>query len=149
MSDPNIRQLQEIEANERWLAQMPEVRASDEALEAVKLAVRRELAAHTLQAPRRSWRAWTGSLAAAAAVALATTIGWRSLRVEPTLPASHEVITSLPSTGSTTQIVMLDEQLETLEAWSVDDSWQTGGADLYEAFKEVMDDDTGRQNGTM
>jgi negative regulator of sigma E activity len=149
VSEPNIRQLAEIEANERWLAQMPDLRASDKAIEAAKLAARRELSASSSMPARRTWRAWTGSLAAAAAIALATTVGWRSFRVEPAAPMTQNPIASVASAGTSTQVTQLDEQLESLEDWSADASWEANGADLYEAFKEVMQDDTNSHNGTM
>ena len=145
------RQLEEIAANEAWLARVATPAPSAEAVSRAKLAARRELDRQHGLTPVRSWRAWHGALAAAAALALCVTVGWYAMRVQPvTAPimvADADVQPLWPEATElqTTVLVAMDDEISDLEEWSSDESWSAVGADLYYALEEALDSDVTSQ----
>ncbi|HKQ47121.1 MAG TPA: hypothetical protein VJZ71_03505 [Phycisphaerae bacterium] len=145
------RQLGEIEANEAWLARFVTPAPSAEAVARAKQAARRELARMHGGAGARSWKAWHGTLAAAAALALCVTVGWYAMRHQPAMTsmmmAEADVQPLWPemTQQQTTVLVAMDDEISDLEEWSSDESWSAGGADLYYALEEALDANTTSQ----
>lgn len=147
------RQLEEIEANEAWLARLVTPAPSAEAVARAKQAARRELARQRGGYGVRSWKPWHGALAAAAALALCVTVGWYAMTLQPaTTPmmmAEADVQPLWPemTQQQTTVLVAIDDEISDLEEWSSDESWSAGGADLYYALEEALGaDDTSQPN---
>lgn len=145
------RQLEEIETNEAWLARFATPAPSAEAVARAKQASRREVGRNHGTSAVRSWKAWHGAVAAAAALALCVTVGWYAMRHQPeTTPmmvAEADVQPLWPETTQqqTTVLVAMDDEISDLEEWSSDESWSAGGADLYYALEEALDGDATSQ----
>ncbi|MFH1418598.1 MAG: hypothetical protein ABII12_09985 [Planctomycetota bacterium] len=139
--DPKLEQ--EVAAGERWLAGFSTPGPSPEAMERVRLSVRRELR-RTAQRVGR-WQTWHGVLAAAASIALAVTVGWYSSTLYETsayLARADEVLAEW--TDETAEQVVrfasLDQGLSELESWSASQDWSIDDAAMYEVLEEVSED---------
>ncbi len=144
------RQLEEIEANEAWLVGFKTPAPSTEALTRAKEGAHRELARLHGASPARSWKAWQGALSAAAAIALCVTVGWYAISRQPTESltiADADVQPMWPETTQqeTTILAAMDDEIADLEDWSSEASWNSGGADMFHALEEALQDDSTSQ----
>lgn len=145
------RQLDEIEANEAWLTGFATPAPSAEAVARAKQAARRELVRQRGESGVRSWKAWHGALAAAAALALCVAVGWYAMTLQPAktpmivAEADVQPLWSETTQQQTTVLVAMDDEISDLEEWSSDESWSTGGADLYYVLEEALDADATSQ----
>lgn len=149
--DEQDRQLEEIEAQEAWLAGFKTPGPSAEAVNRAKLAARRELALQHGASTARAWKAWHGVLGAAAAIALCVMVGWYAIDRQATtisqVIAENDVQPQWPESTQkeTTLLAAMDDDLSDLENWSSEESWGTGGADLYYALQDALQDDSTSQ----
>lgn len=141
--DDRLRRV-EIDEGERFLAGFPTASPSPSAVAHIKLAIRAELA-RGIQPPTRSWATWHGVLAAAAALAIAVTVGWLSARQHG--PASLVATDAEPESSwladtnrEAVALTDLEKQLSALEAWSEDNAWDVSGTALYETLHNALDD---------
>lgn len=136
----------EIAQGERWLASFSTPAPSPAALTRTRRAVRAALAQPRPGASDRPWAVWHGILAAAASLALAVTIGWRSAGYYTATQASvdeHFAFAWIEQTGSEAQAFTdFEEALTTLESWAADEPWNVDGADLFETLNGVLNDGT-------
>ncbi len=141
MCELEDRMLEEIADDERWLAGFATPGPSPHAVADAKRAARRELG--RVRGETR-WRRWLGVLSAAAAIALAVGVGWRSMSwFEGSQPAiaSADPLPAWVSQAieeSSTTFRELDLGVGELEQQAVDGSWQSGGAALYEAIEDAF-----------
>lgn len=150
---------QEIAAGERWLAGFDTPGPDDASLDAIKRAVREELASQQGESLRKQRPAWHGALAAAAAMGLCVTAGWYSV---------HSGWSSAGSPGAPWQelangpdaaadafeqsieaLVSMDEGLAGLEVMTSDSAWALSGTALYEALEEAVSDDAAEKTNEM
>jgi hypothetical protein len=140
------RQMQdEIAADERWLATFDTPPPSAETIDRLQQVMHDELELKRRRSLTGQRASWHGVLAAAAAIALAVTIGWHSTRrhtSEPYSPSQNEFASSWLAERQQDALAMsdLDDQLSELEAWSVEETWGLGGASLFGALEEALDD---------
>jgi hypothetical protein len=145
------RQLErQIEANEAWLAGFQTPDPSADAVDRAKQAAHRELARQHEVAAARSWKPWHGGLAAAAALALCVSVGWYAFSRQGPQPqtlveADVQPLWPESTQQQTTILVAMDDEISDLEEWSSDESWGAGGADLYYALEEALQDDSTSQ----
>jgi hypothetical protein len=154
MNEIDSKMKEEIAAGEQWLAGFSAPSPSPAALERTRQAVQGELLrmqSGRLAAPR--WAAWHGAFAAAAAIALAVTIGWYSFETaQPsgntgTARTDSLLAWSADAQEEVTRFASLDEGLSDLEEWSAEQPWAANGASLYEAIEGTLEDDVGPSDG--
>lgn|GEM_PF-1404209 len=147
--DPQTRE--QIAADERWLAGF-ETPAPDEAsLNAIKRAVRAELACRQGDHARKQRPAWHGVLAAAAAIGLCVTAGWYSVHegwhATDSPGAAWQAVANSDDTAadafeqSIEALADTDEDLAGLEVMTSDSAWALSGTTLYEALEDAVSDD--------
>lgn len=158
MSEKESRMHEEIAEGERWLAGQETPRPSLEAVERAKAAARKELVHMRASGGRGMFRLWHGVVAAAASIALAVGIGWYGVRThEPDrqtlVVADTEPVIEVMDTATgeeTTQLAYFEDDLSELEEWSSEESWDAGGASLFEAMNDALNekaDGSGERNG--
>lgn len=135
----------EIATGERWLATFETAPPSTASVERVKRAVRAELGGARPGFRTGRWAVWHGVLAAAAAIALAVTVAWHSVRSDVQSARSIAGRWDIPtwSTETAQEAVVLadlDQELSELEAWSVEEAWDWGGSALYEAMERALNE---------
>ncbi len=140
------RQMQdEIAADERWLALFDTPPPSGETIDRLEQVMGDELELERGRSSSGRRASWPGVLAAAAAMALAVTIGWHSARRHtsgPYSPGQNEFASSWLAEKQQDAVAMsdFDEQLSELEAWSVEETWDLSGASLYGALEDALND---------
>ncbi len=142
------RQIEEIEVHEAWLAGFKSPAPSAEAVTRAKQAARREAARMLGTISTRSWKSWQGVLGAAAAIALCVTVGWfavdRTVPTQPLAAVEAEVQQLLPESArqETVQLASMDDDMTDLEEWSSEQRWSAGGASMYHALEDALNDDS-------
>lgn len=136
-SDLNI--LRDIEKNERWLAGFESPVATDQALAAVRQAVRDELARKRTRAFAIRWRPWQGAMAAAAMLVIS--VGIVRFAYE------HAEVTPMPDIADLALITdadtsIEDASLEKLSEMTIGESWALSGTSMYETFEDALSDDS-------
>jgi hypothetical protein len=115
-----------------------------------KQAIDAELA-HGIRAVDRPWATWQGVFAAAAALAIAVTIGWQSASqygAASNTWADSDWDSSWLSDTNHDAVVLTDIEtnLSALEKWSSDDSWEANGSKFYETVNDALEETPNSNN---
>ncbi len=146
MNKSDYHTQKEIEKLERWLSGFETPAPSSEVVRLAKSAARRELHGQLATASIGKWKAWHGSIAAAAAILLAVGIGWYSQSFDVSRGTNDGMgdaiwtFASLPerSQEDTIRLAHLDEALMDVETWTTDLAWGADGASMYELMEEAL-----------